>query len=101
MSKRVSARSNISERELSISGSKHDLIRLVVSSVVNYSRGSRGFRRPCRNMENLYNVFVDSEESAIDVRFPSVKKLPDLKGKACMGRADTVQGTRPARRRHH
>jgi hypothetical protein len=36
------------------------------------------------NVEDLYNVFIDGEEYAIDVRFPSVKKLPDLKGKACV-----------------
>jgi hypothetical protein len=33
-------------------------------------------------MENLYNVFIDREEYAIDVRFPSVEELPDLKRKA-------------------
>jgi hypothetical protein len=35
-------------------------------------------------MEDLYNVFVDGEEYAIDMRFPSVKELADLKGKACI-----------------
>jgi hypothetical protein len=36
------------------------------------------------DVEDIHNISFDGEEYAIDVRSPSVKKLPDLKGKACI-----------------